>query len=190
MLIRPHHSVNALEFQRRELDFDVNKERIQEFFGELGFDIQTRLWGGLADHSITIVHRQKQNNEKIDFGFTELEKAIIVVCVILKDQQDSPITENLVIDHLSRKKDENLRLVINKKDIGPTLSNLEDRGILIKTGEKEYDKGWNWDVFFDPAIILSLLEKAIEYDLKHRPQLQSKISDIEEESNSNETETS
>ena len=95
-----------------------------------------------------------------------------------------------MIDHLSRKKDENLRLVINKKDIGPTLSNLEDRGILIKTGEKEYDKGWNWDVFFDPAIILNLLEKAIEYDLKHRPQLQSKISDTEEESNNNETKTS
>ena len=79
------------------LDFDVNKKRIQEFFGELGFDIQTRLWGHLADHSITVVHRQKQNNQKTDFGFTELEKAIIVVCVILKDQQDSPITEDLAL---------------------------------------------------------------------------------------------
>ena len=190
MLTKSHHSANAFDFSRRQLDFKINKDRIKNFFGELGFDVKTRMWGGLADHSITVVHRQKENNEKADFGFTELEKAIYVICVILKEQQGSPITEDLVIDHLSRKKDENLRLLISKKDIPQTLFSLEDRGILIKIGEKEYDKGWNWDVFFEPAKILSLLEKAIEHDLKYRPKIQSQISDADEEDNTNETETS
>ncbi len=188
MLTKPHHSAKALDFSRRRLDFDAHKDRIQKFFGELGFDVKTRLWGGLAEHSITVVHRRKESNEETDFGFTEHEKAIYVVCVVLKEQQGSPITEDLLIEHLARKKDENLRLVINKKDIGPTLAHLEDRGILIKVGEREYDKGWNWDVFFDPATILSLLEKSIEFDLRHRPQIQSKTSDSKEE-NTNETET-
>ena len=188
MLTKPHHSAKALDFKRRRLDFDEHKERIQKFFGELGFDVKTRLWGGLADHSITVVHRRKKDNEESDFGFTELEKAIYVVCVILKEQQGSSITEDLLVEHLARKKDENLRLVINKKDISPTLASLEDRGILIRAGEKEYDKGWNWDVFFDPETILSLLEKAINFDLRHRPQIQSKTSDMKKE-NINETET-
>ena len=188
MLTKPHHSAKALDFNRRGLDFDTHKDRIRQFFGELGFDVKTKLWGGLAEHSITVVHRRKENHEENDFGFTELEKAIYVVCVVLKEQQGSPITEDLLIEHLARKKDEHLRLVINKKDIGPTLVRLEDRGILIKIGEKEYDKGWNWDVFFDPATILSILEKSIEYDLMHRPQIQSKTSDMKEE-NTNETET-
>lgn len=181
MLTRSHHSANALDFSRRQLDFTIHKDRIQNFFGELGFDVKTRLWGGSADNSITVVHRQKENNEKADFGFTELEKAIYVICVILKEQQGSPITEDLVIDHLSRKKDENLRLLISKKDIPQTLFSLEDRGILIKTGDKEYDKGWNWDVFFEPATILSILEKAIEHDLKYRPKIQSQISEADED---------
>jgi hypothetical protein len=188
MLTKPHHSAKALDFSRRRLDFDAHKDRIQKFFGELGFDVKTRLWGGLAEHSITVVHRRKESNEETDFGFTELEKAIYVVCVVLKEQQGSSITEDLLIEHLARKKDENLRLVINKKDIGPTLARLEDRGILIKVREKEYDKGWNWDVFFDPATILSILEKSIEYDLRNRPQIQSKTSNIKE-GNTNETET-
>lgn len=186
MLTKPHHSAKALDFNRRKLDFDAHKDRIKKFFGELGFDVKTRLWGGLADHSITVVHRRKEDNEECDFGFTELEKAIYVVCVILKEQQGSSITEDLLVEHLARKKDENLRQVIYNKDIAPTLASLEDRGILIKAGEKEYDKGWNWDVFFDPETILSLLEKAIEFDLRHRPQIQSNTSETKEE-DTNET---
>jgi len=40
MLTTPHHSAKALDFRRRGLDFDINKIRIQEFFGELGFDVK------------------------------------------------------------------------------------------------------------------------------------------------------
>lgn len=187
MLTTPHHSAKALDFKRRGLDFDIHKDRIQNFFGELGFDVKTRLWRGPADHSITVVQRRREGNEVTDFGFTNHEKAFYVACVILKEQQGSPITEGLLIEYLARKKDEKHRLVINNKDIGPTLASLEDRGILIKVGSDEYDKGWNWDVFFDPEIILSLLEKAIEYDQKYRPQIQSKILELNEENNTNET---
>lgn len=187
MLTKSHHSASALDFKRRGLDFDIHKDRIQKFFGELGFDVKTRLWGGPAEHSITVVHRRAEGDEGTDFGFTDLEKAIYVVCIILREQQDSPITEDLIIDHLARKKDESFRLVINKKDIGPTLAHLEDRGILVKVGEREYDKGWNWDVFFEPATVLTLLEKAIEYDQRYRPKIQSNAIEISEEDNINET---
>lgn len=190
MLTTPHHSAKALDFRRRGLDFDFNKIRIQEFFGELGFDVKTRLWGGQANHSITVVQRQREGSAAIDFGFTYLEKAVYVVCVILKEQQESPITENLVIEHLARKKDEEHRLVIKNKDIGPTLACLEDRGVLIKIGDGEYDKGWNWDVFFNPETILGLLEKSIEIDQKYRPTIQSKILKPNEEGSTNETESS
>jgi DNA-binding transcriptional ArsR family regulator len=179
MLSTLHHSASALDFKRKELDFDVSKERIKEFFGELGFDVKTSLWGGASENRITVVHRLRNTGDEMDFGFTDLEKAIYVTCVILKDQQESPITEDLVIDHLSRKKDENCRLVISKKNISPTLKKLEDRGILVKVKEGEYDKGWNWDVFFDPELILGMLEEDIKYDQKYRPQLQSNISDYE-----------
>jgi len=190
MLTKPHHSANALDFKRRGLDFDIHKHRIQIFFGELGFDVKTSLWGGLADHSITVIHRRKESDEGMDFGFTDLEKAIYVICVILKEQQGSPITKELVLEHIARKKDEDFRLVIKNKDITPTLTCLEDRGILKKTDDGEYDKGWNWDVFFDPEMILSLLEKSIEYDQKYRPQIQSNILNINEEGDTNETDTS
>ncbi len=187
MLTTPHHSAKALDFRRKGLDFDLNSARIQEFFGELGFDVKTRTWGGAADHSITVVQRRREGNEATDFGFTELEKAIYVICVILKEQQGSPITEDLIKEHIARKKDETHRLVIKNKDIDPTLARLEERGILKKTGDREYDKGWNWDVFFEPNIILGLLEKSIEYDQKYRTQIQSKISELNEENNTNET---
>lgn len=190
MLTKPHHSANALDFKRRGLDFVTHKDKIQIFFGELGFDVKTSLWGGLADHSITVIHRRKEGNEGTDFGFTELEKAIYVICVILKEQQGSPITKELVIEHIARKKDEDFRLVIKNKDIAPTLTSLEDRSILIQKESGEYDKGWNWDVFFDPETILSLLEKSIEYDQKYRPQIQSKIFNINDEGDTNETGTS
>ena len=190
MLTKPHHSANALDFKRRGVDFDTHKHRIQTFFGELGFDVKTSLWGGLADHSITVIHRRKESDEGMDFGFTDLEKAIYVICVILKEQQGSPITKELVLEHIARKKDEDFRLVIKNKDITPTLTCLEDRGILKKTEDGEYDKGWNWDVFFDPEMILSLLEKSIEYDQKYRPQIQSNILNINEEGDTNETDTS
>jgi hypothetical protein len=187
MLTTQHHSAKASDFRHKGLDFDFNKVRIQEFFGELGFDVKTRTWGKSSEHSITVVQRRREGSEATDFGFTELEKAIYVVCVILREQQGSPITEDLIIDHLARKKDEIHRLVIKNKDIEPTLTRLEERGILIKTGDREYDKGWNWDVFFEPNIILGLLEKSIEYDQKYRPQIQSKIPESNEENKTNET---
>ena len=187
MLTTQHHSAKAFDFRHKGLDFDFNKVKIQEFFGELGFDVKTRAWGKSSEHSITVVQRRREGSEPTDFGFTELEKAIYVVCVILKEQQGSPITEELIVEHLARKKDEVHRLVIKNKDIGPTLYHLEDRGILIKTGDGEYDKGWNWDVFFEPDIILGLLQKSIEDEQKYRPQIQSKISEINEESNTDET---
>lgn len=190
MLTTPHHSAKALDFSRRGLDFDLNKVRIQEFFGELGFDVKTSLWGGQSNHSITVVQRKREGSVATDFGFTDLEKAIYVVCVILKEQQETTITEDLVIEHLARKKDEEHRLVIKNKDISPTLAHLEDRGILNKIGDGEYDKGWNWDVFFNPETILGLLEKSIEIDKKNRPTVQSKILLPNEEDGTNETKSS
>lgn len=189
MLTQPHHSASALDFKRGALDFDVHKERIEEFFNELGFEVRTRLWGGPAEHTITVVHRRKEDDEGTDFGFSDLEKAVYVVCVILKEQQESPISEDIVMDHLARKKDEDFRLVIRKKDIGPTLARLEERGVLVKVGEGVYDWGWNWDVFFDPATILGRLEKSIEYDQRYRPRMQSKVADQGGEGSRNETET-